>query len=117
MLVIATSSYARAAGAAKPVAKGIGAKALAIALGTGVGALALFSLVTGPTTAFIAVLGVMAGHIAARLLFERRLGGYTGDCLGAPGGDRVSEYLATGAAEPSCRFILPFLLHLAKGEQ
>ena len=27
--------------------------------------------------------GLALGHIASRLLFERQLGGYTGDCLGA----------------------------------
>ncbi|MEM6748789.1 MAG: adenosylcobinamide-GDP ribazoletransferase, partial [Pseudomonadota bacterium] len=38
------------------------------------------------------------GHILTRLLFERKLGGYTGDCLGAV--QQVSElgiYLALTA--------------------
>ena len=29
------------------------------------------------------LIGLAAGHLLARLSFERRLGGYTGDCLGA----------------------------------
>ena len=29
------------------------------------------------------VLGLAAGHYAMRQRFEKRLGGYTGDCLGA----------------------------------
>jgi adenosylcobinamide-GDP ribazoletransferase len=33
--------------------------------------------------------GVIAGHIAMRLLFEKRLNGYTGDTLGAV--QQVSE--------------------------
>ena len=28
-------------------------------------------------------LGLILGHIAMRRVFEKRLGGYTGDCLGA----------------------------------
>jgi adenosylcobinamide-GDP ribazoletransferase len=83
VLVIATSSYARAEGAAKPVAKGITARALTIAVLTGAGALALFALHAGPGAALAAVAGAALGHLAVRRLFERRLGGYTGDCLGA----------------------------------
>ena len=40
--------------------------------------------------------GLAIGHISTRLLFERKLGGYTGDCLGAV--QQISEvgfYLGT----------------------
>ncbi|KPP94431.1 adenosylcobinamide-GDP ribazoletransferase [Erythrobacter sp. HL-111] len=83
VLVIATSSYVRAAGLAKPVAQGIGRGALAAAIATGLGALGLFGLVAGGGAVLAAVAGCVVGHVAIRLLFERRLGGYTGDCLGA----------------------------------
>jgi adenosylcobinamide-GDP ribazoletransferase len=83
VLVIATSTYARAEGAAKPVAKGIAPGALAVAVATGAAALALFALHAGPGAALVAIGGAAIGHLATRLLFERKLGGYTGDCLGA----------------------------------
>lgn len=37
----------------------------------------------GPLTAFLALVGLVAGHALMRLCFERKLGGYTGDTLGA----------------------------------
>ena len=37
----------------------------------------------GPGAVVTGALGLAAGHLLARALFERRLGGYTGDTLGA----------------------------------
>ncbi|MEL6529514.1 MAG: adenosylcobinamide-GDP ribazoletransferase [Pseudomonadota bacterium] len=98
VVVIATSSYSRAEGAAKPVAKGISRSALLIGAGTSIAALATFAAVVSPVLAGLAVLGMAVGHGLTRFLFERKLGGYTGDCLGAV--QQVSElglYLAIAA--------------------
>ena len=32
--------------------------------------------------AVVGLFGITLGHIAVRLIYQRRLGGYTGDCLG-----------------------------------
>lgn len=83
VIVIATSRYARAEGIAKPVAKGIGAAPLVVAMLTGIAAVAVGTITLGPGAALCSVAGLAIGHATARLLFERKLGGYTGDCLGA----------------------------------
>jgi adenosylcobinamide-GDP ribazoletransferase len=81
--VVATSRYARDAGTGGFTAAGVSRRALALA--TVVGAVALAAAVpfTGPGAALAGIVGLVAGHLLARALFERRLGGYTGDCLGA----------------------------------
>ena len=80
VLVIATSRYLRPAGTGGFTAAGLGRRSLALATATA--ALCLLVL-PGPGLALAAVIGLAAGHLIARLSFERRLGGYTGDCLGA----------------------------------
>jgi adenosylcobinamide-GDP ribazoletransferase len=78
--VIATQDYVRddASSRAKPLSHAIGAGGLAVATVCGLAPLAL----VGPAAA-----GGLAAAVSARLflgaLFRRRLGGYTGDCLGA----------------------------------
>ncbi|MDE0064338.1 MAG: adenosylcobinamide-GDP ribazoletransferase, partial [Gammaproteobacteria bacterium] len=37
----------------------------------------------GPPATILALAGLVAGHVLMRLCFERKLGGYTGDTLGA----------------------------------
>jgi adenosylcobinamide-GDP ribazoletransferase len=82
VLVIATSRYLRDHGTGKPVAHGIGRGGLAFALGTG--AVAVMGLAIFDGSAALGALGGLAlGHLLMRRRFERRLGGYTGDCLGA----------------------------------
>lgn len=83
VMVIATGSYARAEGIAKPVAKGIRNGPLALAALTGLVAVGVGAFGMGIGPLFFAVAGLAIGHVATRLLFERKLGGYTGDCLGA----------------------------------
>ncbi|MEM9058022.1 MAG: adenosylcobinamide-GDP ribazoletransferase [Pseudomonadota bacterium] len=83
VLVIATSRYVRDDGTGKPTADGIGVGGLAIAIVTGGLLLAGLALQLGAAAAFYAAGGALAGHVAMRALFERRLGGYTGDTLGA----------------------------------
>ncbi|MEO0690587.1 MAG: adenosylcobinamide-GDP ribazoletransferase [Pseudomonadota bacterium] len=98
VVVIATSRYSRSEGTAKPVAKGISKSALFIGLLTSVAALAAFGFWFSPDLVLVSLLGLAIGHILTRLLFERKLGGYTGDCLGAV--QQVSElgiYLALTA--------------------
>ncbi len=89
VLVIASSTYAREEGTGKPTAEGIDAGGLIVALLTGVAALLVIAIGFSVLAAGCAVLGLAAGHIFIRFLFERRLGGYTGDTLGSV--QQVSE--------------------------
>ncbi len=81
--VIATSAYVRDHGTGKPVADGVGDGGLALALATGGLAILALALALPPAAVAGALLGLGLGHAAMRSRFERRLGGYTGDCLGA----------------------------------
>ena len=81
--VIASSSYLRDHGTGKPVANGIDARGVAV-IGWTLLAVTLALLWVVPLWAVVTgALGLVAGHYAMRRRFERRLGGYTGDCLGA----------------------------------
>ncbi|MBX9751702.1 MAG: adenosylcobinamide-GDP ribazoletransferase [Roseococcus sp.] len=83
VLVIATSAYVRDHGTAKPVADGVSRESLCIAAATAVIlALALASGL-GIAAALLGLAGLALGHWGMRQVFERKLGGYTGDCLGA----------------------------------
>lgn len=93
VLVIATAAYARDDGTGKFTAAGVSGASLLVASLTG---LATLPLLGSGWAAALA--GVAAGHGLARLAFQRRLGGYTGDCLGAT--QQLSElglYLALAA--------------------
>lgn len=93
VLVIATAAYARADGVGKFTAAGVSGPGLLVALATGAATLPLLG---GGWWA--ALLGLAAGHALARLAFERRLGGYTGDCLGATQQlSELGQYLAIAA--------------------
>ncbi|MEZ5870797.1 MAG: adenosylcobinamide-GDP ribazoletransferase [Nitratireductor sp.] len=78
-IALATSTYARASGTGSLVAPGITTTELAICAAISVlPALALLG--------FAGLIAAIAGWLAALLFllwFERRIGGYTGDCLGA----------------------------------
>ena len=81
--VMASSSYLRDQGTGKPVANGIDAGGVAV-IGWTMLAVTLALLWAVPVGAVVVgALGLVAGHYAMRRRFERRLGGYTGDCLGA----------------------------------
>jgi len=81
--VMARSRYLRASGAGAQVAGQVDAGALRVAGGT-VAAVALLALLAVPFWAVVAgALGLVGGHYAVQRRFEARLGGYTGDCLGA----------------------------------
>lgn len=86
VITIATSRYVREEGTGKPVARGIDAASLAIALASTLAVLAAalwLSPALSATHLLAALGGGALGHGLGRLAFERKLGGYTGDCLGA----------------------------------
>ncbi|WP_375429454.1 adenosylcobinamide-GDP ribazoletransferase [uncultured Sphingomonas sp.] len=89
VLVIVTSHYARDDGTGKFTADGVPTASLFVALGTGALIAAALAWTIGGAGVLFALAGLAIGHGAARLAFERRLGGYTGDCLGAV--QQVSE--------------------------
>jgi len=98
LIVIATSHYVRDHGTAKPVAGGIGAGALLFAGVTSAIVLLALAGLMAPLTVLFAVIGCAIGHVMIRSLFEKKLGGYTGDTLGAV--QQVSEvgfYLGAAA--------------------
>ena len=84
--IMATQDYIRddESARAKPAAQNIGAASLAIALFTGIAA-ALLPLFAGASMISIAVAVASAVSMRAYLAWrlKKRLGGYTGDCLGA----------------------------------
>jgi adenosylcobinamide-GDP ribazoletransferase len=81
--VIATSRYVRDHGTGKPVADGIGHDGLRFALLCGAAALLPAVLAAGLPAVLAGLAGLALGALAMRRVFERRIGGYTGDCLGA----------------------------------
>ncbi|MEO1000761.1 MAG: adenosylcobinamide-GDP ribazoletransferase [Pseudomonadota bacterium] len=83
VLFLATADYARSDGAGQGVSGALGGGALAVAFGTGVFALLPLAHVAG---AGAALLGLALAAVLTLLLRARavaRLGGYTGDTLGA----------------------------------
>ena len=83
VLAIATGRYARDHGTAKPVAEGVSAAGLLLALGFGAAAAWPLWLWLGLGVVLAGLSGLALMHLAMRLAYERKLGGYTGDCLGA----------------------------------
>lgn len=83
IVVMQTSTYVRETGAATPLAKPIGLLGWFITLVTGIVLAVGLLWLLSPVTAIIALAGLVAGHVLMRLCFERKLGGYTGDTLGA----------------------------------
>lgn len=83
LVVVATSRYVRPAGTGAFTAQSLPAAGVAVAAAAALAGLGLLAAVTGAGAVLPALAGLAAGHVLARALFERRLGGYTGDCLGA----------------------------------
>ena len=99
VLALATGNYVRDAGIADPVADAVGPASLALALATGVAAACVLLGAAAPAAVLVGLGGLATGHVAMRSLYERKLGGYTGDCLGAV--QQTSElgmYLGVAAA-------------------
>lgn len=80
---MASGSYLRARGAGSTLSEGIDAATLRLA--GGVAAVAVLPLVVVlPWPSVLAgIAGMALGAAAMRAWYQRRLGGYTGDCLGA----------------------------------
>lgn len=89
VLVMATSSYVRENGTGKPTSKKISKGAFAFATLSAIAAIALLYFKLSPLMAGGSVIGLAISHLLIRLFFERKIGGYTGDCLGAT--QQVSE--------------------------
>lgn len=83
VLVIATSQYVRDAGTATPVAETLRPSGLVFALATGMVAVCGLGIAGAYSGISVGLIGLAAGHLAMRRAYERRLGGYTGDCLGS----------------------------------
>jgi adenosylcobinamide-GDP ribazoletransferase len=83
VVVVATSRYVRPDGAGTFTMGGIDAAGFAVAAAAGLACLVGLAVVAGGGAALAGLLGVAVGHLLSRGLYEPRLGGYTGDCLGA----------------------------------
>jgi adenosylcobinamide-GDP ribazoletransferase len=80
---IATGTYARDHGTAKPVQEGVD-RARAVVVGLSAVAVAGGAALWIPWPALAGGLaGLVLGHLAMRRVYQKKLGGYTGDCLGA----------------------------------
>ena len=99
VLAIATGTYVRDAGIARPVADAVAPDTLALVLAAGAAAACVLLAVSAPVVLLAGLGGLAAGHLVMRRMYERKLGGYTGDCLGAV--QQTSElgmYLGVAAA-------------------
>jgi len=83
VLVIATSNYVRDEGTGKPVAGAASPTSLVVALITGAVIIAAWFFWSPAIAIVWALGGLILGHCLMRLFFEPKLGGYTGDTLGA----------------------------------
>jgi len=83
LAVIATSTYARPAGTGGFTAAGVSRKAMTFAAAAVAALLLAITPAVGIGPVLGGLIGLAAGHLLPRALYERRLGGYTGDCLGA----------------------------------
>ncbi|WGW03073.1 adenosylcobinamide-GDP ribazoletransferase [Tropicibacter oceani] len=79
--VIATTDYARDKGA-KFTVPTVTRDGYRVALATGIAILAFVTLFAGLTAALCAFVGATLAAQVFRMIFVRKLGGYTGDCLG-----------------------------------
>ncbi len=81
--VMQTGRYVHEAGAAAEVSKRLGTMGMSVVLLTGAALVAGMVVWLSAPAAILALAGLTAGHGLMRLYFEPRLGGYTGDTLGA----------------------------------
>ncbi len=80
---MAGADYVRAQGAGSAVAGAMADAVLQRAVVTGVIALLICAPMLGVWPALTGALGLAAAHLGIRWIYEPRLGGYTGDCLGS----------------------------------
>lgn len=83
VMVIYTQSYVRSEGKSKPLATHFSRRQLLVAALFGLLPLLLFTLYIGQPLVLISLLPVVLIWWWFSRLLKRRLGGYTGDCLGA----------------------------------
>ncbi len=81
--VMASSPYVRDQGAASGVAGGLDQRAMITGLATAAAALVPLLFVVPLPALILGLAGLALGHFVMRHRYEARLGGYTGDCLGA----------------------------------
>lgn len=81
--VMSSSDYVRDSGAGSAVAGGIDRQAIFIALATTCAAILPLVFVVPFASVLTGLAGLVLGHLLMRRWYEPRLGGYTGDCLGA----------------------------------
>ena len=83
VVALETGTYVREAGVATPVTARMGPAGWFVVLLAGMALAAGLVWLLSPLAAALAFGGLAAGHVPMRLWYERRLGGYTGDTLGA----------------------------------
>ena len=83
VIVMATSRYAKPDGIAGPQDQPLRPINTIIATLTALITIAALAFFLSPTAALLATAGAITGHILIRLYFQPRLGGHTGDTLGA----------------------------------
>ena len=99
VLAMATSDYVRGEGIAEPLAGSISRGSVALALATGAAVVCVLFVVAAPAVVLAGLAGLAVGHLVMRAAYERKLGGYTGDCLGGvQQTGEVGMYLAVLAA-------------------
>ena len=83
-LALASGTYARTAGIAAPLAEASPPSGrIAFAVLIGLAASGTLLVEAPPLALFAGLVGLALGHLLVRRAYERKLGGYTGDCLGA----------------------------------
>lgn len=99
VVLMQTSTYVRKDGVATPMAGRFGLLSWLTVLTTAAVLLVGLFLLLGPLAASLALAGLIAGHTLMRLAFERQLGGYTGDTLGAvQQASEIGLYLGVSAS-------------------
>jgi len=99
VVVMLSSQYVRDHGTGKPVANGIDQTSSVIVLLTGLVCLLLTLFGVSLTAMVFGLIGLGVGHLVMRWFYTKKLGGYTGDTLGAV--QQVSEvgfYLGLAAS-------------------
>ena len=89
LLIMATSQYVRPIGIAQALTKAMDAGSLIYPSIMALLGVMLIGVVLSPVIALGGMAGLLIGHVLIRQMFERQIGGYTGDCLGAT--QQVSE--------------------------
>lgn len=82
VVVAATSPYVRNSGVGSLLAGRLGWGGTSLAAATGLGCLAVVMMFS-VSDALAGLAGLALGHLAMRSLYEKRLGGHTGDTQGA----------------------------------